>query len=105
MERYEEIQQEYTELYHQLHEIQGKMNALSAEWKTEGLASVGLKVGDIVLMGNHKFSVSGMTNTPYMGPYSYRSTNVDGYKIKKDGTPSVRVQYIGNVTAKDKVEA
>lgn len=103
MERYEEIQQEYTELYRQQQEIQKKMAALAVEWKKEGLAAIGLNAGDVVFKGGYKFSVYGMSNPPSMNGYSINS--VDGAKIKKDGTPSSRIQYIGHVTAKDKVEA
>lgn len=103
MERYEEIQEEYAELSRQKQEIQKKMNALSAEWKTEGLAAIGLKAGDTVFKGGYKFSLSGLIHSP--SAPAYIATMVEGCKIKKDGTPSVRVQYIGNVTAKDKVEA
>lgn len=103
MERYEEIKAEYRELFRQQQEIQNKMNALAAEWRTEGLASIGLKVGDVVFKDGYKFSVSGLTNNPPVG--EYHSYFVDGCKIKKDGTPSSRIQFIGHVTAKDKVEA
>lgn len=100
MEEYVKLSNQYIETKKKIKVLESELLKLKEAWETSALSEIGLNKGDMVEYRDNKYIVERRDDSPDMGACKW----VKGYRIKKDGTTSTQLRFIGQVTGAHKVK-